>query len=70
MIDEYARDVATDEGCVRIVEESVKALGGLDVIISNAVCINIVLRRWAIVNIGNHTGMDENGCLRGSVCSY
>lgn len=33
------RDVATDEGCVKIVEESIKALGGLDVIISNAVCI-------------------------------
>lgn len=56
---------------MRIVEESVKALGGLDVIISNAVCIYIVLRRWVIVDVvGNHTGMDENECFRGSVCSY
>jgi NAD(P)-dependent dehydrogenase (short-subunit alcohol dehydrogenase family) len=30
-------DVATDAGCVAIVEEAVRALGGLDVVVSNAV---------------------------------
>ncbi|RPB14515.1 NAD(P)-binding protein [Morchella conica CCBAS932] len=29
-------DVATDAGCVAIVEEAVRALGGLDVVVSNA----------------------------------
>lgn len=32
-----SRDVATDEGCKWIVGESLKVLGGLDVIVSNAV---------------------------------
>lgn len=36
-MNEWASDVGTDEGCVRIVEESIKALGGLDIIVSNAV---------------------------------
>lgn len=46
MMYEWARDVATDEGCVRIVKQSIEALGGLDVIVSNAVCIHVL--EWVL----------------------
>jgi NAD(P)-dependent dehydrogenase (short-subunit alcohol dehydrogenase family) len=32
-------DVGTDEACKRLVRESIEQLGGLDVIVSNAVCL-------------------------------
>lgn len=62
-IDEWASDVGTDEGCVRIVEESVKALGGLDIIVSNAVRISLSLDHGWLLTLMNRIGMDEDGYL-------
>src|SRR3984893_7997954 len=36
-------DILTPEGCKKIVEESIKALGGLDILVNNAAAAKLVL---------------------------
>lgn len=65
--------MATDGGCKVIVEESIKALGGLDVIVSNAVRstgISHFIAEGYKVLICRDIGMDKNRTLRGPVCTY
>ena len=64
-------DILTPEGCKKIVEESIKVLGGLDILINNAAAAKLVksssatvqpLRRSTSSRI--HAGLLENSLAR------